>query len=95
MLTLGYSFNRTGAALTLTSWKPIYIKCAPQTDGSAIIEAETPYVQDLPSTADGFIYIYLGVVTSATQVEMTVYHPVYYIDANGRKRVWTGEDISI
>lgn len=28
-LNLGYSFNRTGAALTLSSWTPVYIKCAP------------------------------------------------------------------
>lgn len=79
-LTLGYSFNRTGAALTLTAWKPVYIKCAPQSDGSAIIDANNPYVQDLPATADGKIYIYLGVTTSATVVEMTYYHPVYYYD---------------
>ena len=95
LLTLGYSFNRTGAALTLTAWKPVYIKCAPQADGSAIIEEETPYVQDLPATADGKIYIYLGVATSATQVEMVFHHPVYYRDANGRKRTWTGEEIII
>ena len=95
LLTLGYSFNRTGAALTLTAWKPVYIKCAPQTDGSAIIDADNPYVQDLPATADGKIYIYLGVATSETQVEMVFHHPVYYRDANGRKRIWTGEDISV
>lgn len=28
-LTLGYSFNRTGKALTLTKWKPVYVKCTP------------------------------------------------------------------
>ena len=92
-LTLGYSFNRTGATLALTSWKPIYIKCAPQSDGSVIIDATTPYVQELPSTYDGKVYIYLGVAYSATAVEMTLNHPVYYIDSNGRKRVWTGEAI--
>ena len=94
-LTLGYSFNQTGAALVLTQWKPVYIKCAPQTDGSAIIDADNPYVQDLPATADGRIYIYLGVAISATQVEMVFHHPVYYRDANGRKRTWTGEEIII
>jgi len=56
----------------------VYIKCAPQANGSAIIDDEEPYVQELPTTADGKIYIYLGVATSATVVEMTVYHPVYY-----------------
>ena len=88
-VTLGYSFNRTGAALTLTAWKPVYIKCAPQADGSAIIEEETPYVQDLPATADGKIYIYLGVATEATKVEMVFHHPVYYHDGT-RVSIWPG-----
>lgn len=94
-LSLGYSFNRTGAALTLTPWRPVYVKCAPQSDGSAIIDADTPYVQELPTTADGKIYIFLGVAYNATNIELNLNHSVYYIDANARKRIWTGEDISI
>lgn len=85
---LGYSFNTTGAALTLTSRKPVYVKCAPQTDGSAIIDSTTPYVQDLPSTADGKIYILLGVAYSATNIELLMKHPVYYF-ADGAIREWT------
>ena len=77
-IALGYSFNRTGAALTLTSWKPVYIKAAPQSDGSAIIDSTTPYVQDLPTTEDGKIYIFLGVAYSATNVELQLDHPVYW-----------------
>ena len=88
-LTLGYSFNRTGATLTLTSYKPVYIKATPQASGGAIIEAETPYVQDLPTTNDGKIYIYLGVASSATAVEMTLEHPVYYHDGT-KVRLYTG-----
>lgn len=87
-ITLGYSFNRTGAALTLDSWKPVYIKCSPQTDGSAIIDSTTPYVQDLPTTEDGYIYIFLGNTYSATQVELMLNHPVYYYK-NGAIRIWT------
>lgn len=86
---LGYSFNRTGAALVLTTQTPVYIKCAPQTDGSAIIDADTPYVQALPSTADGKIYIFLGVAYDATHVELFVEHPVYWHDGTGIRR-WTG-----
>ena len=93
--TLGYSFNRTGAALTLTTQKPVYVKCAPQADGSAIMDSTEPIVQNLPTTADGKIYIWLGTAYSATNIELTIRHPVYYIDANGRKRIWTGENISI
>ena len=95
VLTLGYSFNRTGAALELEAWKPVYIKCHPQSDGSAIIDAEDPFTQSLPAAADGLIYIHLGVATAATTMEMVFHHPVYYIDGNGRRRIWTGEDISV
>ena len=88
-LTLGYSFNRTGAALTLTSEASVYLKCAPQTDGSAIMDADTPIVQALPTSNDGKIYIFLGVATSATAIELVPHHPVYYHDGTGI-RIWTG-----
>ena len=86
--TLGYSFNRTGAALTLTANAPVYIKCAPQADGSAIIDSDTPYVQALPSTDDSKIYIFLGVAYSETAVEILPYHPVYYYK-DSAVRLWT------
>lgn len=84
---LGYSFNRTGAALVLDFPKPIYLKCSPQTDGSAIIDADTPYVQELPTTEDGFIYIQLGIAYSATNIELRIEHPVYHYK-NGAIRPW-------
>lgn len=87
-VALGYSFNRTGAALTLTTKKPVYVKCAPQSDGSAIIDSTTPYVQDLPSTEDGKIYILLGMAYSATNIELLMDHPVYYYKS-GSIRPWT------
>lgn len=87
-VTLGYSFNRTGAALTLTSWKPVYVKCAPQADGSAIMDSTTPYVQDLPTTDDGKIYIFLGVAYSATSIELLMNHPVFYYK-DGAIRQWS------
>ena len=88
-LTLGYSFNRTGAALVLTYPAPIYLKCAPQSDGSAIIDADMPYVQTLPSSADGKIYIFLGMTYSATNIALMFDHPIYYHDGNSL-RLWTG-----
>lgn len=87
-ITLGYSFNRTGAALTLTVEAPVYVKCAPQSDGSAIMDADTPIVQALPSTDDGKIYIFLGVAYSATAIELVPHHPVYYYK-DGAIRLWT------
>ncbi len=89
-ITLGYSFNRTGAALALTTKAPVYIKCTPQSDGSAIIDADTPYVQTLPSTEDGKIYIYFGIAYSATAVELRMEHPVFYYKG-GAIRVWVNQ----
>lgn len=88
-LVLGYSFNVTNAALVLDYPKPVYVKCAPQSDGSAIIDNTTPYVQTLPSTNDGKIYIYLGIAYNATSIELTPVHPVYYHDGTNIK-IWTG-----
>jgi len=85
-LTLGYSFNTTGAALTMTADKPVYLRCAPQADGSAVMEY---FTQALPSTADGKIYIYLGIAYSATAIELSYHHPVYYYNNSGI-RLWTG-----
>lgn len=87
-ISLGYSFNRTGSALTLTSWKPVYVKCTPQEDGSAIIDANIPYVQELPTEEDNCIYIELGVAYSATNIELLMNHPVYYYK-DGAIRPWT------
>ena len=88
--TLGYAFNRTGEALTLTTNTPVYVKCTPQSNGSAIIDADTPYTQSLPTTEDGYIYIFLGIAYSATQIELRIEHPVYYYK-DGAIRLWTAE----
>lgn len=87
-LNIGYSFNNTGAAASLTFPAPVYVKAAPKSDGSAIIDATTPYVQTLPSTEDGKIYIFLGLAYSATGVELRTEHPVYYYK-DGAIRQWT------
>lgn len=84
--TIGYSF-----VVTLTAWKPVYLKCAPQSDGSAIIDSITPFVQDLPTTEDGKIYIFLGVAYSTTAMELLLNHPVYYY-SNGCIRQWTNSN---
>ena len=89
LVTLGYSFNTTGAALTLSTYDPVYAVANPQTDGSAILDPDTPYVQALPTTQDGKIYIFLGVANAATTIELNINHPVYcYKD--GGIRPWDG-----
>lgn len=92
ILTLGYSFNRTNVALVMTYPASIYVKCTPQANGSAIIDADNPYVEALPSTNDGKIYIYLGRSYSATNIELVNWHPVFYHDGTGI-RFWTGKTI--
>ena len=82
-LNLGYSFYPSGAGMT--SGKPVFLKCTPQTDGSAVMDS---IVQALPSSADGKIYIYLGTAYSATNIELVPHHPVYHY-SNGAIRLWT------
>ena len=89
-ISIGYSFN--DGSINMSIKQPVYLRCAPQADGSAVMEYIT---QSIPATADGKIYILLGIASSETQFELRLEHPVYYIDSNGRKRRWTGEDISI
>lgn len=84
---LGYSFNVNGSE-TLTAWKPCYLKCAPQSDGSAIMDASTPIVQDLPNTNDGKIYIFLGIAYDTTHLELHLDHPIYYHDGTNIKLWW-------
>lgn len=86
VVTLGYSFNNANAALALTSFKPVYITATPQSDGSAVLDY---FTQDRPTTQDGKIYIFLGIAVSATTVEMTMKHPIYYHDGT-RCRIWNG-----
>ena len=84
-LTIGYSFNEPGGSMAYPA--PVYLKCTPQTNGSAVM---VELVQALPSTDDGFIYILLGRAYSATAMELTIEHPVFYNDGTGI-RAWTGK----
>ena len=92
-VTLGYSFNHTGAALVLEYPKPVYLKCTPQSDGSVKIAGSNTvasYVQELPTTEDGFVYIFLGIAYAATTMELRLEHPVYYFKG-GEIRLWTNQ----
>ena len=84
--TFGFAFNHEGDSLNLTVNAPVYVKCSPQADGSAVI---VDYTQALPTTDDGYIYIFLGIASSATVVEIRIEHPVYWHDGNGI-RIWDG-----
>ena len=91
-INFGYSFQKS-PNYALTAWKPVYLMCAPQTDGSAIIDSTTPFTQALPTTEDGKIYIFLGVAYSGTSIELLLHHPVYYYK-DGQVRPWTNAAIT-
>ena len=85
-ITIGYSFNEPNGAMTFPA--PVYLKCTPQTNGSAVM---VELVQALPSTDDGYIYILLGRAYSATAMELIAEHPVFYSDGTAI-RLWTGAE---
>lgn len=87
-LDLRYSFNITTTSLTLN--KDIYIVAVPQSDGLAKLDVITPITQELPSTEDGKIYIYLGHSYSGYQIEMYPVHPIYQYK-NGKIQLYTGD----
>ena len=82
-LTIGYSYVKT-----LTAWDSVWLKCQPNSDGSAVM---TDIVQALPTSKDGYIYILLGMAYSTTAMELRTEHPVYWHDGTGI-RLWTGAE---
>lgn len=82
---LRYAFN---AGKTLTANKAVYIKCSPQADGTVKFSGNACITQTLPSTADGYVYLYLGKSYSTYQMVLDIYHPIYEYK-NGRLGLWT------
>ena len=90
---LRYSFNCGGydTTPTLTARAPLYLVATPQTDGTAKLYTQ-PLSMELPTSADGLIYIYLGRVyedTKPYRVVLSPKHPVYEY-RNGAVRTYTG-----
>ena len=85
---LRYAFNIS----SLTSKKPVYVKCSPQSNGSVKLSGNDCIVQELPSSADGYVYIFLGYAISTTNIDFVPDHPVYEYK-NGAIRKWTNADI--
>ena len=54
------------------------------------MDSSTPIVQDLPTTNDGKIYIYLGIAYDTTHMELHIWHPIYYHDGTN-VRLWRGK----
>ena len=83
---LGYTFN-TGS--TLTGGKPVYMRCTVNADGTLSPDysgtPSHPIVQDLPTTADSKVYVYLGQAYNTTNIELYMNHPIYEYK-NGKLR---------
>ena len=76
-LDLRYTFN-TGT--TLTAQKNVYLKLIILANGKAKLASASPIVQELPSTKDGYYYMFLGRTYSTYQMMLYPEHPVYYHD---------------
>ena len=73
-INLLYSFN---CGTTLTEHRPIYLVVIPQTNGLCKIASSLPISQELPTSNDGYWYIFLGRTYSTYQMSLHPHHPVY------------------
>ena len=70
---LRYSFNTSSS---LTASRSVYLVTVPQGDGLVKL-ADNPISQDLPTTDDGKVYIYLGCAYDTYRVALEMPHPAY------------------
>jgi hypothetical protein len=96
--TLSYSFNVNAATNALTAHKAVYLKCELQSNGKVKMacanSTASPLVQDLPTTDDNYLYIYLGTAYGTYNMVLEVNHPVYYCK-NGRISLYTGLEFPV
>lgn len=72
---LRYTFN---CGSTLTAYMPLYLKVRMQSNGKVKLASTSPWAQELPTSADGYYYIYLGRAYSTYQMSLEKDHPIYY-----------------
>lgn len=87
-----YSFNIT--TTTFTIGKPVYMKMSDNNDGTlspvySAASAGHPLTQTLPTTEDGYIYVFLGQAYSGYQIELNMRHPMYEFK-DGKIKIYTG-----
>ena len=85
---------------TWTAYKPVFIKG--QLSGTTFTPVSTaPLTQTIPTSADGYEYILLGIATATTTVYLQERHPIYkfysgsfreYTDFGGYKTLASGEN---
>lgn len=74
---ISYMFNLdTTQAVTLTTQLPVFIKG--QLDGTVFTPVSTtPCTQTIPTTEDGYEYIYLGQAYAANNIVLSYVHPIF------------------
>ena len=68
-----YNFN----VIQLETKKPVYLKGTIGNDGLYYLDTTTWWSQTLPSTEDGYVYMYLGEMKSTTEMILQPFHPMY------------------
>ena len=78
-VNLRYSFNISTSTLPASViGGPIYIKCT--MSNGLLYLADTWWAYELPSTTDGFYYIYVGQMSTRYTCILHPNHPIYYYD---------------
>ena len=81
---LRYTFN---CGTTLTAHKPVYLKLERSanyaTNHLYKIVTASPLVQTLPTSYDGYYYLFLGRTYSTYQMQLYPIHPMYYFPNGG------------
>lgn len=78
-MNLRYSIGTTASNVSLTYQKPVYLVGIVNSDDVTFkLDATKWWTQDLPTTNDGKIYIFLGMAYSSASIYLHTNHPIYY-----------------
>ena len=87
---LRYSFNITNTTYATTdNGKSVYLKCT-LSNGLLYLDTTEWWSIELPSTSDGYYYVYVGQLANRYQCTLVPNHPIYYHDGTGIKEYIPG-----
>ena len=77
LIDVRYSFNLTSSA-GITGYKPVYIVGTIGTDGLFYLDTTKWWAQDLPTTDDGKVYVYIGDGYDWYRMTLSEVNPAYF-----------------
>lgn len=83
---LRYTFNISASVSPLTAHKYVYMKVIPLANGKVKLASAMPLVQELPTTNDGYWYIFLGRASGDYALAIYPEKPVFYHDGVGLRQ---------